>query len=44
MTCYLGIDVGTSGTKTLVMDARGRVLATATGEHRISTPRPGAGA
>ena len=28
--CYLDIDVGTSGTKTLLMDARGRVLATGT--------------
>ena len=40
MACYLGIDVGTSGTKVLVMDARGRVLGTATGEHPISSPRP----
>ncbi|MFB3893971.1 MAG: xylulokinase [Phycisphaerae bacterium] len=41
MAYYLGIDVGTSGTKALVMDARGKVLATATGEHGISSPRPG---
>ncbi|KPK83384.1 MAG: xylulose kinase [Phycisphaerae bacterium SM23_33] len=40
MAYYLGIDVGTSGTKTLVMDVRGRVLATALGEHGISAPRP----
>ncbi len=40
MACYLGIDVGTSGTKTLLMDRRGRVLATATAEHPISAPRP----
>lgn len=40
MAYYLGIDVGTSGTKALVMDARGKVLATATGEHPISSPRP----
>jgi len=40
MAYYLGIDVGTSGTKALVMDVRGRVLATATGEHRISAPKP----
>ena len=41
MAYYLGIDVGTSGTKTLVMDPRGRVLATGSGEHGISAPRPG---
>jgi xylulokinase len=41
MAYYLGIDVGTSGTKALVMDARGRVLATASGAHGISAPRPG---
>ena len=40
MAYYLGIDVGTSGTKTLIMDARGRVLATGNGEHRISAPKP----
>src|SRR4051812_3975288 len=37
----LGIDIGTSGTKTLICDERGRVLATATAEHPISSPRPG---
>jgi len=41
MAYYLGIDVGTSGTKALVMTARGRVLATAAGEHGISAPKPG---
>ncbi|HUS47630.1 MAG TPA: xylulokinase [Phycisphaerae bacterium] len=41
MAYYLGIDVGTSGTKALIMDARARVLATATAEHGISAPRPG---
>jgi xylulokinase len=41
MAYYLGIDVGTSGTKALVMDARGKVLSTATGTHGISAPRPG---
>ena len=41
MAYYLGIDVGTSGTKTLVMDSAGGVLATATGEHRDpAAPRP----
>src|ERR1051325_4869435 len=41
MSPLLGIDVGTSGTKTLLCDERGRVLATATSEHTISCPRPG---
>jgi len=37
----LGIDIGTSGTKTLLCDTGGRVLATATAEHAISSPEPG---
>jgi len=41
MAYYLGIDIGTSGTKTLVMNSRCKVLATATAEHAISAPKPG---
>ncbi|MGH7176195.1 MAG: FGGY family carbohydrate kinase, partial [Tepidisphaeraceae bacterium] len=41
MACLLGIDIGTSATKTLICDPRGRVLATATAEHPISSPKPG---
>jgi xylulokinase len=41
MSYYLGIDVGTSGTKALVMNAKAAVLGTATGEHGISAPKPG---
>ncbi len=41
MSHLLGIDIGTSGTKTLVCDEAGNVLATATAEHPIFTPRPG---
>ncbi len=37
----LGIDIGTSGTKTLLIDEDGRPLATATSEYPLSTPRPG---
>ena len=37
----LGIDIGTSGTKTLVCDEEGKVLATAMAEHPISSPKPG---
>ncbi len=41
MPHLLGIDIGTSGTKTLICDEAGKVLATATAEHPISTPKPG---
>lgn len=41
MALLLGIDIGTSGTKTLVCDDKGQVLATATAEHDLSSPRPG---
>ena len=41
MPHLLGIDIGTSGTKTLICDEDGQVLATALGEHPISTPKPG---
>jgi len=41
MAYYLGIDVGTSGTKAVVMNGRARVTATATAEHGISAPKPG---
>ncbi len=41
MACLLGIDIGTSGTKTLLCDLEGTVMATAMAEHPISSPRPG---
>jgi xylulokinase len=41
MSHLLGIDIGTSGTKTLICDEDGKVLATAMAEHPISTPKPG---
>jgi xylulokinase len=41
MPHLLGIDIGTSGTKTLVCDEDGAVLATAVAEHPISSPKPG---
>ncbi|MBA3273986.1 MAG: xylulokinase, partial [Chthoniobacterales bacterium] len=41
MAHLLGIDIGTSGTKTLICDEDGKVLATAMAEHPISTPKPG---
>src|SRR5256714_177358 len=41
MPYLLGIDIGTSGTKTLICDENGSVLATAMAEYPISSPRPG---
>jgi len=40
MGYLIGADVGTTGTKTLICDETGRVLATATVEHPHHTPRP----
>ncbi|MGV3722566.1 MAG: xylulokinase [Actinomycetota bacterium] len=37
----LGIDIGTSGTKTLLIDDAGIPLASATHEYPLDTPRPG---
>jgi xylulokinase len=36
----LGIDVGTSGSKALLIDERGKVLASATFDYPMFTPRP----
>jgi xylulokinase len=41
MSNLLGIDIGTSGTKTLICDEDGKVLATAVAEHPIYSPKPG---
>ncbi len=40
MAYLLGIDVGTTGTRALLVDGRGRILASATEEHPLSSPRP----
>jgi xylulokinase len=40
MPYLLGLDIGTSGAKALLCDANGTVLATATAEYPLSTPRP----
>ena len=37
----LGIDLGTTGTKAVLVDDRAAVVASATREHRLSTPKPG---
>jgi len=41
MSHYLGIDIGTSGTKTIVIRADGRVLSQASAEYPLHQPRPG---
>ena len=41
MSVFLGIDVGTSGTKTLAMREDGAILAKDTVEYPIYTPKPG---
>jgi xylulokinase len=38
---FLGVDVGTSGIKAVVVDARGTVRSSATTPLTLSTPRPG---
>ena len=40
MAYLLGIDVGTSGTKTLLVDARGKIHASVTVEYPSYAPRP----
>ena len=37
----IGVDVGTTGSKGVLVDARGKVLAYQHREHPVSTPRPG---
>jgi xylulokinase len=38
---FLGIDVGTSGTKTILVDLKGRVVASATADYPLLMPKPG---
>jgi len=41
MSVYLGIDIGTSGTKTLAMQEDGKILAQTTVTYPLHSPRPG---
>ncbi|MBW3625060.1 MAG: xylulokinase [Armatimonadetes bacterium] len=41
MSYLLGIDIGTSGTKTLLIDEQGNVVASSTSEYPLSTLQPG---
>ena len=38
---FLGIDIGTTGTKAVVTDMKGTLIADATVEHPVSYPKPG---
>lgn len=38
---YLGIDIGTSGSKGVLVTREGRIVARASREHRTATPHPG---
>ena len=38
---FLGVDVGTSGVKAILVDATGEVIAATTTALTLSTPRPG---
>ena len=40
MSVYLGIDIGTSGTKTLAIDPTGKILASATETYPCYFPKP----
>ena len=40
MSTYLGIDIGTSGTKTLAIDAAGEILASAMETYPCYFPKP----
>ena len=37
---FLGIDVSTTGSKALLIDTNGSVIAVASSQHSLSTPRP----
>ena len=41
MSFLLRIDIGTSGTKAIICDTRGRVRATVMSGHTVESPRPG---
>lgn len=40
MAYLLGLDIGTSGTKTVLVEETGRIVARALGEYPLLTPRP----
>lgn len=38
---FIGVDIGTSGTKSLAIDPKGRILASATANYPLAHPKPG---
>lgn len=40
MAFYLGIDVGTSGSRAVIIDETGKVLGSASAEHSVQAPQP----
>ncbi len=40
MANYIGIDIGTSGTKSLLIDSEGNILAEASSSYDVHSPRP----
>ncbi|HYR54313.1 MAG TPA: FGGY family carbohydrate kinase, partial [Methylomirabilota bacterium] len=41
MSVLIGLDIGTSGARALAVDSAGNLLADASAEYPILTPRPG---
>ena len=41
MSVFLGVDIGTSGTKTIAIREDGTILASAMAEYPLSSPKPG---
>ncbi|MDZ4852821.1 MAG: xylulokinase [Pirellulaceae bacterium] len=40
MAYYIGIDIGTSGTKSILIDKKGTILAESAAEYRVHMPKP----
>jgi len=40
MACYMGIDIGTSGTRAIIIDKKGRILGAASAAHPSYAPKP----
>lgn len=41
LNCLLGIDIGTSGLKSLLVDGQGKIIASAYREYSLASPHPG---
>jgi len=39
--CLLGIDIGTSGLKSLLVDEQGKIITSAYREYGLASPHPG---